>query len=218
MNANIYSRILELSRISGDTMYSLSKHSGVSESVLSRMKSNPTGRVSKKNLILLANYFCVNLDWLETGEGDKDAAGVVKDSVIYDDALYKRFVEVSQALFGDEEDNTNGVFRNVSVSCELMSTYTNIPIERIYNIIYDNHFPTYTEVISLLKSDKSINANWLFIGVEKMFKSSSPVKESGRISTLVDTIATLQDSINAKTETIAALNERIRQLENQLNK
>lgn len=42
-------------------------------------------------------------------------------------------------------------------------------------------------------------------------------KESERINSLIDTIATLQDTINAKSESIALLTERIKQLEAQRN-
>ena len=42
-------------------------------------------------------------------------------------------------------------------------------------------------------------------------------KESERINSLIDTIATLQDTINAKNDSIATLTECIKQLEAQLS-
>ncbi|MDE6824632.1 MAG: hypothetical protein K2J27_07890 [Duncaniella sp.] len=44
------------------------------------------------------------------------------------------------------------------------------------------------------------------------------VKETGRLSRLVDTIVILQEIINTQRDTIAALTERIKQLESQLQK
>nr|DAN03803.1 MAG TPA: repressor protein [Caudoviricetes sp.] len=212
---NLYSRILELSKITGDTMYSLARHSGVSESVLSRLKSNSQGKLSKKNLILLANYFCVNEDWLESGEGDRDAPGIVRDTLIRDGALHGRFVEIAQYFYGDEPSSE--VERSISVDLELMSTYTGIPQDRVWGIICDKQFPFYTEVLQLLKSNKQINANWLFLGVGNMLRETPSAQESKRISALVDTISTLQETINIKSEIIVTLNERIKQLESKLN-
>lgn len=203
---NLYSRILDLCRVTGDTMYSLSKHSGVSESALSRLKTNSQVKMSKKNLILLANYFCVNEEWLASGEGERDAPGIVKDTLIHDSSLHSRFVQIAQKLYGDNDNN-------VSIDIETMSTYTDIPQDRIYNIIYDNQFPSYTEIISLLKSDRKIDANWLILGVGNMYKNSIVIKEQERINKLVDTIATLQDTINAKNDVIATLSNRVMQLE-----
>lgn len=215
-NVNLYARIVGLCKISGDTMYSLAKGSGVSESVLSRLKTNPQSKLSRKNLILLANYFCVNEDWLATGQGDIDAPGITKDTIIHDSALHERFIEVSQEIYGIEEiiDGIKVLSNNIDL--DDMSMYTDIPQDRLADIIYDKKYPSYTEVIDLLKSDKRINANWLFLGVDKMFKESMSIRESERITALVDTITQLQFAINAKSETIAALNERIKQLEQQI--
>lgn len=215
-NINLYSRIISLCKITGDTMYSLAKRSGVSESVLSRIKTNSQVKMSKKNLILLANYFCVNEDWLATGEGDKDAPGVVRDTLIHDNALRFRYIQIAQALYGN--DNNNKINEDIDVSIEVMSTYTDIPQERIWGIVYDNQFPSYTEIQNLLKADQRIDANWLFLGVGSMFRTGMSQKDTERITTLVDTISTLQDTINLKSEIIIALNERIKQLENQLGK
>ncbi len=212
----MYSRIISLCKITGDTMYSLAKRSGVSESVLSRIKTNSQVKMSKKNLILLANYFCVNEDWLATGEGDKDAPGVVRDTLIHDNALRFRYIQIAQALYGN--DNNNKINEDIDVSIEVMSTYTDIPQERIWGIVYDNQFPSYTEIQNLLKADQRIDANWLFLGVGSMFRTGMSQKDTERITTLVDTISTLQDTINLKSEIIIALNERIKQLENQLGK
>lgn len=162
--------------------------------------------MSKKNLILLANYFCVNEEWLASGEGERDAPGIVKDTLIHDSSLHSRFVQIAQKLYGDNDNN-------VSIDIETMSTYTDIPQDRIYNIIYDNQFPSYTEIISLLKSDRKIDANWLILGVGNMYKNSIVIKEQERINKLVDTIATLQDTINAKNDVIATLSNRVMQLE-----
>jgi transcriptional regulator with XRE-family HTH domain len=217
INMNLYTRIIELANVTGDTMYSLAKHSGVSESVLSRLKSNSQVKLSKKNLILLANYFCVNQDWLLTGEGEKFAPSISKDTLIHDDELYNRFIELSQVLFGNHEDEDDK-YQEITVNVELMSTYTNISPERVWKIIYDRHYPYYTEVIDLLKSDKRINANWLLLGIESMFKGMPTQKESERINALVDTITQLQFAVSAKSDTIAALNDRIKQLESQIKK
>lgn len=206
---------MDLAKIKGDTMYSLSKNSGVSESVLSRLKSNSQVKLSKKNLILLANYFCVNEEWLATGQGDKEAPGLTKDSLVHDDGLHARFVEVSQTIYGDHEDNLP-FNEATSIRIEQMSAYTDIPQGRLWEILYDKHYPYYSEVIALLKSDKRINANWLFLGVDNMFKESPSIRESERINALVDTITQLQFTVSVKSDTIAALNERIKQLENQI--
>lgn len=213
---NLYARIAGLCKITGDTMYSLAKRSGVSESVLSRIKTNSQVKMSKKNLILLANYFCVNEEWLATGKGDKNAPGVVRDTLIHDEALRIRYIQIAQALYGDA--NSNSMYDEVDVRMEVMSTYTNIPQERVWGIVYDNQFPSYTEIQNLLKADQRIDANWLFLGVGTMFRTGMSQKDSERITTLVDTISTLQDTINLKSEIISALNERIKQLENQLGK
>lgn len=210
-NNNLYSRIEGLCKITGDTMYSLSKHSGISESALSRLKNSSQANISKKNLILLANYFAVNEDWLSTGKGDPDAPGIVKDTLIRDSSLHNRFVLISSHLYGDKDDPAEK-----TVDIETMATYTDIPQERLWMIIYNDKFPTYTETLQLLKSDKNIDANWLFLGVGTMFKNTPSLKNTERIKSLVDTISTLQDTINIKSEIIATLNERIKQLENQI--
>lgn len=211
---NVYSRIIDLCKISGDTMYSLSKHSGVSESTLSRLKTNPQSRLSKKNLILLANYFCVNEDWLETGIGDRDAPGVVRDSTIHDSALHQRFVYIANNVYCPKSKVPEDDAR---VDVEMMSTYTNIPIDRLYAIIYDDRFPTYTEIQLLLKSEKKLDANWLLLGVGDMFRSEQPKPaDAERMNKLIDTITTLQDTINSKNNAIALLSNRVIQLENQL--
>ena len=99
------------------------------------------------------------------------------------------------------------------MNTEVMSTYTNIPQNRAWGIIYDNQFPSYSEIQSLLKADRRIDANWLFLGVGSMFRQESSQKDSDRITALVDTISTLQETINIKSEIIDTLNERIKQLE-----
>lgn len=170
-NVNLYPRIIELCKLSGDTMYSLSKRSGVSESVLSRLKTNSQTKISRKNLILLANYFCVNENWLATGEGDRDAPGLVKDTTIHDSALHSRFVQIAQKLYGD--DDQSDFNKVISVDLETMSIFTDIPQHRLWKIIYDSQFPTYSEIISLLKSDRNLDANWLLLGVGDMKKSNS---------------------------------------------
>lgn len=202
----MYSRILGLCKITGDTMYSLSKHIGISESTLSRLKNNGQSRISTKNLLLLANYFCVNPDWLKTGEGEKSAPGVVADTLIKDDAVCARFIQLASKLYGDSDGD---------VSTEEMAIYTGIPQDRLWMILFDDQYPYYTELIQLIKSDKRIDANWLMLGSGEMFKTSA-AKESERIDTLLKTMSQLQQTIDAKNEIIAALHERIAQLENQL--
>lgn len=202
----MYSRILGLCKITGDTMYSLSKHTGISESTLSRLKNNGQSRISTKNLLLLANYFCVNPDWLKTGEGEKSAPGVVADTLIKDDAVCARFIQLASKLYGDSDGD---------VSTEEMAIYTGIPQDRLWMILFDDQYPYYTELIQLIKSDKRIDANWLMLGSGEMFNKPN-AKESERVNLLLDTIATLQKSLNAKEDAIVALNERIAQLENQL--
>lgn len=211
---NLLSRILDLCKITGDSMYSLAKHSGVSESALSRLKTNSQARMNKKNLILLANYFCVNEDWLATGEGDRDAPGVVQDTLIKDGALCHRFLKIAQRLYGDNDDYINEEM--ISVNIETMATYTDIPQHRLWLIIYDRHFPSYTEIIQLLKSDRRIDANWLLLGVGSMLKTDMTPKEANTIDSLLKTMSTLQDTISIKSDVIAAQSERIKRLESQL--
>lgn len=193
-------------------MYALSKSTGISESTLSRLKSNSQVKLSKKNLILLANHFCVNEDWLETGLGDREAPGIVRDATIHNSALWERFVQIAKANYGDEPLVDSPT---ISVDLETMSTYTGISCQRLWQIIHDNGFPTYTEILQLLKSDKRIDSNWLLLGVGNMFRDMTMPRNTERVNKLVDTITTLQDTISAKNDIIAVLNERIRQLENQ---
>lgn len=212
---NLYERILELCKISGDTMYSLSKYSGVSESVLSRLKTQSQSKLSKKNLILLANYFCVNEDWLETGEGDREAPGLVDDTIIRDERLHLRILELCQNMFGDNEDLNPGadIYYVFNAPCDVIAAKTNLDAGRIREILYDKKFPTYSEVLCFASMSETIDANWLFLGKGNMYKSDMTKLTSDRMNKLIDTIATLQEAINAKSGTIALLNERIKELE-----
>ena len=69
-------------------------------------------------------------------------------------------------------------------------------------------------VTSILHSFPDVSAEWLLRGEGPMLHSLSTNQESDRLSTLIDTIATLQVALNAKSDVIAHQAERINQLEN----
>lgn len=73
--------------------------------------------------------------------------------------------------------------------------------------------PSANTLMGIAAAFPEISTDWLLLGVGSMLRAD---KESERISSLIDTIATLQEAINAKSETIAMQKERIAQLENQL--
>lgn len=73
--------------------------------------------------------------------------------------------------------------------------------------------PSANTLIGIAVAFPEISTDWLLLGNGSMLKED---KESERIKSLLDTIATLQEAINIKAETISSLNERIKQLENQL--
>lgn len=163
---NLYYRIKELANIRGITMYVLSQDTGISQSVFSRLKHDNTVKLNRKNLELLANYFCVNVDWLTTGKGEVDAPGVIKDTKIHDEALWERLQEMAIELFSKQgEKSLSGI------DYSKFEEKTNIPQRRLYDIIQENNFPTYTEILSIIGSkDLKINSEWLFTGKGSMLK------------------------------------------------
>ncbi|AVM53352.1 hypothetical protein JN06_01390 [Bacteroides zoogleoformans] len=168
---NIFNRIQELADIKGVTMYVISQDTGISESVFSRLKKKSNASIGKKNLLILANYFCVNEHWLATGEGEREAPGVTKDVVIHDDGVWERIEHLSMRLFS--EDNTLS-----SVDFEKMSRAVNIHPKRLRDIIDDKKYPTYTELKSILQSkDLNINSGWIMTGDGKVFndKQDCPI-------------------------------------------
>lgn len=66
----MYLKIRDLAQERGLSMYTLSKETGISQSVFSRLKSDSTQKLSEKNLHILAKYFDVNINWLRSGEGE----------------------------------------------------------------------------------------------------------------------------------------------------
>ncbi len=74
--------------------------------------------------------------------------------------------------------------------------------------------PSANTLIGIAAAFPELSTEWLLLGNGPMLKED---KESERINSLIDTIATLQDTINAKSDQIATLTERVKQLENQLN-
>lgn len=73
--------------------------------------------------------------------------------------------------------------------------------------------PSANTLMGIASAFPEISTDWLLLGTGSMLKAD---KESERINSLLDTIATLQEAINAKSETNKLLKERITQLENQL--
>lgn len=73
-------------------------------------------------------------------------------------------------------------------------------------------------IVAILNTFGDISAEWLMRGAGEMMIKPAPPTDLDRISTLVDTIATLQETINEKNKTIGILSEQNQQLKNQLNK
>lgn len=73
-------------------------------------------------------------------------------------------------------------------------------------------------IVAVLNTFGDISAEWLMRGDGDMIIKPTAPTDLDRISTLVDTIATLQETINEKNKTIAILTEQNQQLKNQLNK
>lgn len=69
--------------------------------------------------------------------------------------------------------------------------------------------PSANTLMGIASAFPEISTDWLLLGTGSMLKAD---KESERINSLLDTIATLQEAINAKSGTIALLNERIKEL------
>lgn len=167
---NIFSRIQELADIKQVTMYAVSQDTGISQSVFSRLKNEPTTKLNRKNLEILANYFCVNANWLATGIGDRYEPGIVKDTLIHDDALCERLETLGVELFTPQ--NNKSMY---GIDYHEFGRQTDISEERLYQIIRNEKFPTYTEVLKIVNSkDININAEWLLIGKGPMLKSEKP--------------------------------------------
>ena len=167
---NIFKRIQELADIKHVTMYVVSQDTGVSQSVFSRLKNEPTAKLNRKNLEVLANYFCVNANWLATGSGDRYEPGVVKDTVIHDDALCERLEQLGIKLFAPE--NNKSMY---GIDYYEFGRKTNISDERLYKILREEEFPTYTEILSIANSkDLNLNTEWLLTGNGTMLKSEAP--------------------------------------------
>lgn len=73
--------------------------------------------------------------------------------------------------------------------------------------------PSANTLMAIASAYPEISTDWLLLGVGSMLRAD---KDSERISSLIDTIATLQESINAKNDTIAMLSKRIKQFESQM--
>jgi transcriptional regulator with XRE-family HTH domain len=63
-------RLIELMNLKGVTAYDISAVTGISQSTLSRLKSDHAKKPSLKNLKKLADYFQVSEDWLRNGIGE----------------------------------------------------------------------------------------------------------------------------------------------------
>lgn len=72
--------------------------------------------------------------------------------------------------------------------------------------------PSSKVIRNTLAAFPEISADWFLRDIGDMLKSN---KESERVNTLLDTIATLQESINLKNETISGLTEKVKRLERQ---
>lgn len=166
---SIYPRIKELADIRGISMYTLSQDTGISQSVLSRLKTESTAKLSRKNLEILANYFCVNIDWLATGRGDRYAPGIVKDTKIHDDALWERIEKVAIECFAPSDNKTIE-----AVDYHQFSTVTSIPEERLHDILQNNEFPYYSEILKIANVEiLNLNLEWLFLGKGDMYLKAS---------------------------------------------
>lgn len=190
---NILSRIQQLSDIKRVTMYTISQETGISQSVFSRLKTETTAKLSRKNLDILANYFCVNADWLATGSGDMYASGVVKDTKLHDDALWERIEELAISLFTPDNEKTTPF-----INYEAMEMATSISAPRLYSIIRENEFPTYTELLNIADSESlNISSDWLLTGKGSMLKSESSSQGSQQSSSDYTLIAELKKEISA---------------------
>lgn len=74
--------------------------------------------------------------------------------------------------------------------------------------------PSANTLMAIAAAFPEVSTDWLLLGTGSMLRSD---KESERINSLLDTIATLQEAINAKSDQLATMAERIKQLESQLN-
>lgn len=62
--------ILNIFQEKGLSAYKVSKETGISESLFSKWKNNPTSEISSKNLVKLADYLDCSVDYL-LGRTDK---------------------------------------------------------------------------------------------------------------------------------------------------
>ena len=57
-------RILDIFKEFSISAYKVSKETGISESLFSKWKTNPTSEISSKNLAKIADYLDVSVDYL----------------------------------------------------------------------------------------------------------------------------------------------------------
>lgn len=57
-------RILDILKEFNMSAYKVSKGTGISESLFSKWKTNPTSEISSKNLAKIADYLGVSIDYL----------------------------------------------------------------------------------------------------------------------------------------------------------
>lgn len=56
--------ILNIFQEKGLSAYKVAKETGISESLFSKWKTNPTSEISSKNLVKIADYLDVSIDYL----------------------------------------------------------------------------------------------------------------------------------------------------------
>lgn len=182
-NMNIISRIQELADNKGISMYNISQDTGISQSVLSRLKNNKTAKLSRLNLEILAQYFGVNSNWLATGEGKKYRTELLKGPTIDDERLRERIEELAIKLFSIDKTSSK-------IDYKKMSATIAIPPERLYSIILNNDFPTYKELLRIA-TIRNLSIEWLITGNGPMLKpdQSATVQQSGRNANYQGTFA-----------------------------
>lgn len=83
----IFERIVQLISDKGVTPYKISADTGINQAILSRIINGTTKKPQYSTLKILAEYFNVSLEWLQTGEGEKqipkeDCISFADDSAI----------------------------------------------------------------------------------------------------------------------------------------